>query len=66
MFSFGAEQSAPKIIAKIENSGFKSWLPPRYATQVQLMVTAKSEICFDLCQFVGGAENLKDKCFVVI
>ena len=25
MFLFSAEQSAPKVIAKIENLGFKSW-----------------------------------------
>ena len=34
--------------------------------QILLMVTVKSEICFDSDQFVGGAKNLRDQCAIVI
>ena len=54
MFLFGAE---PKVIAKIEK--LVLGLGYRYVTQVQLMVTAKSEICFDSGQFVRGAKIFK-------
>ena len=58
------EQSAPKVIAKIENLVLS--LGYRYVTQVQLLITVKLEICFDSGQFVGGAKNLEDQCAAVI
>ena len=58
MFLHSAEQSAPKVIAKIKNLGFKSWLS--VCNVGQLMASVKLEICFDSGQFVGGAKNLQD------
>ena len=47
--------------------GFKSWLSVCNAVeQVQLIVSVKSETCFDSGQFVGGAKNLQDHCAVEI
>ena len=64
MFLLGAEQSTPKVIAKIENLGFKSWLSVRNADLI--MVIVKSEICFNSGGFAVDAKNLQDQCVEVI
>ena len=64
MFLFGAEQSSPKVIAKVENSVLS--LGYWNAMQVQVMVTVKTEMRFDTGQFAGGAKNLQDQCAAVI
>ena len=62
--ALSSQHSAPKVIAKIESLGFKSWLS--VCNYVQLMATVKLKICFDSGQFVGGAKNLQGQCAVVI
>ena len=57
--ALSSQRSAPKVIAKIENLGFKSWLSVYNVGYRYIMVTVKLKICFDSGLFVGGSKIYK-------